>query len=147
MQRLGRFSWRSLLVGAMVTVATASLSANVQRQKWWKSEEVKAHLALTDRQVAELEEIYQATLPQLRSLDKELHALETDLSKMIDEMNVQEWEVRLQIDKVEAIRSALSKARTLMLYRMHKVMTPQQRDLFHDWAERQRKPNRENRRR
>jgi Spy/CpxP family protein refolding chaperone len=129
----------------MVTVATTSLTATAQRQKWWQSEELKAHLELTAQQVAEIEQIYQATLPRLRSLDKELRALESQLSKMIDEMNVTEWEVTLQIDKVEASRSALGKARTLMLYQMHKVMTPQQRDTFHDWGERHRKSSRENR--
>ncbi len=148
MQRFGRFSGRFLLLGVMVaTSVTTTLTAAAQRQKWWQSAELKAHLGLTNKQVAEIEQIFEATQPQLRSLDKELHALEAQLSKMIDEMTVREWEITLQIDKVEATRSALSKARTLMLYRMHRVMTPQQRDLFHDWAESQRKSSRDNPRR
>ena len=53
-------------------------------------------------------------------------------------MQAEEWEVALQIDKVEAARSALSKTRTLMLYRMHKTLTSEQSEALHAMWERRR---------
>ena len=53
-------------------------------------------------------------------------------------MQAEEWEVALQIDKVEAARSALSKTRTLMLYRMHKTLTAGQIEALHAMWERRR---------
>ena len=53
-------------------------------------------------------------------------------------MQAEEWEVTLQIDKVESARSALSKTRILMLYRMHKMLSPEQLDGLHRLSERRR---------
>ena len=53
-------------------------------------------------------------------------------------MQAEEWEVALQIDRVEAARSALSKTRTLMLYRMHKTLSAEQLEALHAMWERRR---------
>ena len=55
---------------------------------------------------------------------------------LIDAMEADEWEVTLQIDKVEAARNALSKIRTLMLYRMHRALSAAQRDALRDASDR-----------
>ena len=53
-------------------------------------------------------------------------------------MQAEEWEVTLQIDKVESARGALSKTRILMLYRMHKELSATQLDGLHDLRDRRR---------
>ena len=63
-------------------------------------------------------------------------------------MQVEEWEVTLQIDKVESARGALSKTRILMLYRMHKELPATQLDGLHDlWDRRRSKADAKTRRR
>ena len=59
----------------------------------------------------------------MQSLNEE----EAGLSELIDAMEADEWEITLQIDKVESARSALSKTRILMLYRMHRELSQDQR--------------------
>ena len=54
-----------------------------------------------------------------------------ELASIMHTTKAKEWEVTLQIDKVESTRSALRKARTLMLYRMHKKLTSEQQDDLH----------------
>ena len=125
----------------VLALAVGSAAAS-QRHKWWQAGEVKTYLGLTDEQTSQIEEIFQSTQPTLRQLDKDFRRISDELSKMIDEMSADEWEITLQIDKVEAARSALSKARTLMFYRMHKVMTAEQRDAFSKWSEQHRSSDR-----
>ena len=110
-----------------------------QRHKWWQSDAVRAELGLTDRQSAELEEIFQAMRPRQRELVERLRVEEAALAAIMQAPDAAEWEVTLQIDRVETTRSALSKTRTLMLYRMHRVLAPPQREALHDLWERRRR--------
>ena len=57
----------------------------------------------------------------------ELEKQEAALSRLLTESNDDEAVVVRTIDRVEAARSALAKTRTLMLYRMHRLLSPDQR--------------------
>jgi len=98
-----------------------------QRHRWWESGEVRTELGITDEQSAALGEIWEEAAPILESLMAALDEEEQILSDLIAEMNAEEWELGLQIDKVETARSAISKARILMLYHMRQELTPAQR--------------------
>ena len=134
------------LAGPLVVLAAAAWLAPPaaeakasQRHKWWQSDAVRAELRLTDRQSEELEEIFQAMRPRQRELVERLRGEEKALATIMHAPDAAEWEVTLQIDRVETTRSALGKARTLMLYRMHRVLTAEQRDALHDLWERRRR--------
>ena len=96
---------------------------------------MKAELGLTGEQSERLEEIYQSTLPNLRSLMQSLNEEEAELSDLIDAMDADEWEITLHIDRVESARSALSKTRIVMLYRMHRELSQDQRDALRKWSD------------
>ena len=132
--------WRIpvVLLAATASVGLAADADATQRFKWWQSGEAKAEIGLTDGQEADLEAIFQALRPKLRELVQRLEREEDDLTRIMHAMEAEEWEVALQIDKVEAARSALSKTRTLMLYRMHRTLTSEQLDAFHAMWERRR---------
>jgi len=94
--------------------------------KWWIDEPMRTELGITDAQSASVEQVWQKTIPKLREVRERLDRLEEELSQMI--LNaVDEATVAAQIDKVESTRSEGAKARTLMLYRMNRVLTPEQR--------------------
>ena len=125
-------------------------SAEAQRYKWWQSAEVEGAIGLTPDQGARIEAIFQELRPTLREQMQGLGREEEELSQLMHAMVAEEWEVALQIDQVEAARSALSKTRTLMLYRMHKVLTQPQIEALHDlWERRESRgsPSRESGRR
>ena len=124
------------LVTASVALATDANAA--QRFKWWQSGEVQAEIGLTEEQETDLEAIFQAIRPKLRELMQRLEREEDELTRIMHAMQAEEWEVALQIDKVEAARSALSKTRTLMLYRMHRTLTAEQLEALHAMWERRR---------
>jgi Spy/CpxP family protein refolding chaperone len=98
------------------------------RHKWWHDDQIKAELALSPQQAQEIEQIFQASVPRLRTLKEQLDVLEKDLSRMIRERTSPETTVAQQLDRVESTRSELNKARMLMIYKMHRVLTSEQNE-------------------
>ena len=95
--------------------------------KWWVEEPMRGELGITDQQSAAIEQLWQKTIPKLREARERIDTLEEQLSRMIRDSS-DEAAVVAQIEKVENTRSEANKARTLMLYRMNRVLTPDQRD-------------------
>ena len=96
------------------------------RFAWWRCDRYQKHLGLTTDQVTRLEGAWQAALPELRKGRDDLDRQEAELSRLI-ETNADETVVTHQVDKVEAIRSRLNKARTLVIWRHRQMLTPEQR--------------------
>jgi Spy/CpxP family protein refolding chaperone len=95
--------------------------------KWWQDEKFKAELRLTPEQTAKIDEVFNTTFPKLRASYEELNRREEQLSNLISAIDTTEADVLRQADQVEAVRSELSKNRTLMLFRMRRVLSPEQR--------------------
>jgi Spy/CpxP family protein refolding chaperone len=117
------------LVSAALSCALAIPAAAGQggKFKWWHSERFIRELALTTDQTARIDAVFQASWPALHAAKSDLDRLETELSRIIAEGTASEAQVLQQIDRVEASRSAMGRTRSLMLYRMHKLLTPDQR--------------------
>lgn len=130
---------------AVVLALGLPLTAQAQGFKWWQSERYQADLALSPDQVTRLEAVFQALVPRMTAGKEELEALEKRLSDVIGEGTASEAEVMKQVDTVEAARSALGRTRTLMIYRMYRVLTPEQRlkmKALHDKWEQDRRQGR-----
>jgi|RhiMethySRZTD1v2_1073278.scaffolds.fasta_scaffold485459_3 Spy/CpxP family protein refolding chaperone len=97
------------------------------RPKFWIEPKLRQEIGITDQQSAALESIFSNSIGGLRDAHKELDALEAVLSRTIQENTADVFTVSQQVDKVEAARSAYNKARTVMLYRMNLLLTPEQR--------------------
>jgi Spy/CpxP family protein refolding chaperone len=135
----------TMLMGwLMLAMVAPDLAAAEQtpapRPKWWQSADCRAAVGITDQQSASIERIFQSVLPELRAEKAELERQETALARLLKDESAGEAVVIRTIDRVEAARSALAKTRTLMLYRMHRVLSPEQRvrlDTYHQNQERE----------
>jgi Spy/CpxP family protein refolding chaperone len=94
--------------------------------RWWADEPERTELGITDQQSAAIEQIWQKTFPRLKELRERLDQLEETMSQMIRDA-ADEAAVMAHVDKVESTRTEANKARVLMLYRMNRVLTPDQR--------------------
>jgi Spy/CpxP family protein refolding chaperone len=103
-----------------------------QRSKWWQDEKVKAELRLAPEQSARIEEIFDASFAKMKDVYDDLNRREEQLSNLISGNDVTEAQLLKQADQVEAIRSTLSKSRTLMLFRMRRVLSADQRSKLVD---------------
>lgn len=131
----------TLCASALASLATPADAG--QRHKWWESGDIQAELGITDDQSEAIEEVYQSARPTLRALMETLNAEEESLSVLIDATDTREADVAAQIDSVEAARGALSKERLLMVYRMHRELSIEQRFGLREWMdENRRRPRR-----
>ena len=96
-----------------------------ERWKWWLYD--RAELGITDRQSTEINQIFESTLPKLRESREELDRADKELSQTIKQHTADIATISLLIDRVESARSQNTKMRVLMLYRMHLLLTPDQR--------------------
>jgi len=99
-----------------------------QPPKWWVEPKLRAELGITDQQSAAIEAIWSKDYKRRVETRKRLEELEARLDKMVLDASVDEAAIVAQIDKVEAARTEVSKSRIVMLYRINKVLTPEQRE-------------------
>jgi len=118
--------WRGLVWCVVLAVAAPAV-AGAQGFKWWQSDKFKSDLALLPDQITRLEEVYQGLRPTLTAGKEELDRLESSLSKLIAAGEAPEGDVMKMVDQVEHSRAELAKSRTLMIYRMHRILTADQR--------------------
>ena len=109
-----------------------------RRVKWWVDEKSRAELGITDQQSADIEQIFQSTLPTLRQVRKELEELEGKLSQMVKDGTAPVTAVTEQVERVENARAEMNKRRTVMLYRIDRVLSAEQRAKLKAWHERER---------
>ena len=98
------------------------------RWKWWLHPDTKRELRLTEVQTKKINDIWDATAPKQREKYDELHKLEDALAKIIKENTADVAVVEKLVEKVERLRAETATTRTMMLYRMHLQLTPEQRE-------------------
>ena len=115
----------SCLVLSLIVQAVAS-PALAQGFKWWQTERFKKELALTTEQISRIEGIYQTTEPLVRAQKHAIDRREEKLSKVIQDPKSDEAMLLQATDRLEAARNELSRTRTLMLFRIRRVLTDEQ---------------------
>lgn len=101
-------------------------ATGAQRFRWWKDEAFIREMALTPDQSARIETVFQAALPALRAQQRALSMLEEELTKLVQEATVEESELDHFVAKVEAARADLARSRTMMIYRIRRILTREQ---------------------
>ena len=102
--------------------------ASAQGFKWWQSDTFIRGLGLTQEQSTKIEAVFQHTAPVLRKQKETLDRAQADFNQMVEASD--DAQVMAQVGVVEAARSELNKSRTMMLLRMRRVLTPDQRVTF-----------------
>jgi Spy/CpxP family protein refolding chaperone len=97
------------------------------RVPWWKAPDTRAELGITDKQSKDIDDIFQETVPALRAAKEELDKLDETVAKLIKEGTADISVVARQVQQAEQARANLTTKRTVMLYRMHRLLTPEQR--------------------
>ena len=95
------------------------------RWKWWLYD--RSELGITDRQSADIDRIFEETIPGQRAKREELERLEAALAIVVKENRADVATVAQKVDRIESLRAELNKTRTVMLYRINLLLTPEQR--------------------
>ena len=112
-----------LVLSAIVLAVPGVASA---QGKWWQSERFKKELALAPEQITRIEGIYQSTMPLLRAQKEAFDRREEKLSKVIADPKSDEAMVVQATDRLEAARNEMGRTRTLMFFRIRRVLSDEQ---------------------
>jgi Spy/CpxP family protein refolding chaperone len=124
-----------LAAGVVIAWALAGSTAWAQppnrsespNRPWWKDANQKAELRLSEDQATRVETIYQEWRPRLDASFRELRKRESQLDTLIRGNDTSEAEIIRQLEQVKQARGEMNQNWTLMLYRMYRVLAPDQR--------------------
>jgi len=115
-----------LILSLFVQAAATPASAQGFSFKWWQSERFQKELKLTSEQITRIEGIFQASEPLLRAQKQAVDRREEKLSKVISDPKSDEPGVIQATDRLELSRNELTRTRTLMLFRIRRVLNDDQ---------------------
>jgi Spy/CpxP family protein refolding chaperone len=121
--RIRRILW-AVVPAAGVLISSSAWAAS---DEWWNIKHVQRALELTPSQVRTIDAIFRHDLAERKRLRATLDRLELRLARAMargDQVAVE------LIDVVENTRARRNVLRTLMLFRMHGVLSPRQRELL-----------------
>jgi len=98
-----------------------------RRMPWWKAADTRAELGISDKQSKDIDEVFQSTYPSLRADKEALDRLDEVVARTIKEGTADISTVNQQVSQAEQARAKLAASRTMMLYRMHRLLSPEQR--------------------
>jgi Spy/CpxP family protein refolding chaperone len=101
-------------------------AAALAQGRWWQSERFQKELGLTKEQITRIEGVYQSTTPLLRAQKEAFDRREEKLSKILADPKSDEAMVVQATDRLEAARNEMGRTRTLMIFRIRRVLTDEQ---------------------
>lgn len=114
-----------------------------RRWMWWRIAESRAELGITEQQSNEIDQIFQSTVSALRSAKDDLDKLDANVAQMIKAATADVSAVNQLVGRAERARAKLTTTRTVMFYRMHRVLSADQRvklnTMFERWEAERRK--------
>jgi len=97
-----------------------------QGSRWWHSERFQKELKLAAEQVIRIEGIFQASEPLLRVQKDAVDRREEKLSRVISDPKSDEAAVIQATDRLELARNEMTRTRTLLLFRIRRVLNDEQ---------------------
>jgi Spy/CpxP family protein refolding chaperone len=116
-----------------------------ERHKWWQGDQAK-ELGLTREQSDKLEGIYQQVFPRIQSASQDADAAQKELNRIISGDRTTEVDVVRQLNYVQVQRDEMNRQFVLMLFRMNRELTPEQRAKVRAMFDRREQERREGRR-
>jgi Spy/CpxP family protein refolding chaperone len=137
-----------LALAALVIVATANVSEardpqesqsgqqkseardgrrdSSDRRPWWKNPKDMAEIGLTAEQSKTIDDIFHSEIEKMKPLREAINKLEPPLNETIRANTTDVSVVAKQVEKIERMRAELNTLRTVMLYRMRRVLNSDQ---------------------
>jgi Spy/CpxP family protein refolding chaperone len=94
--------------------------------EWWKDADVAKQVGLRPDQASRIDRFYASRVKDIDPVVQEFKKERDTLDKMLADRTVDESTLNLQITKYNALNSTIVQSRYLMLYRISKVLEPDQ---------------------
>jgi len=96
------------------------------RSQWWKDEGIKKEMKLTEMQARQINSIFESRVKSITPWYEDWLKQNAELDRMARERTVDVSTFEIQASHVETLRSRLNETRTVMLYRIYRVLDPGQ---------------------
>lgn len=106
------------------------------RRPWWKDPKDMTEIGITAEQSEEIDQIFKAEIARMRPLRETIDTLEKSLDATIRENTADVAVFSRQVQKIESKRAELNAMRTVMLYRMRRVLNAEQNARFQAMVDR-----------
>ena len=135
---------KSFICLVLSVIVLGAAAPALAQGRWWQSERYKKDLALTAEQITRIEDIFQAAAPLARAQKEAFDRREEKLSKVIADPKSDEADVIKATDLLEVARNEMNRSRTLLLFRIRRVLNDEQLAKLnalhsHDRSERERR--------
>ena len=106
------------------------------RRPWWKNPKDMGEIGLTADQSATIDGIWKAGIDKYLALRRTVNELERALDETIRANTADISAFERQVNRIESKRAELNSMRTVMLYRMRRVLNAEQNEKFQAMADR-----------
>ena len=103
---------------------------NRECHPWWKEARCVAEIGITPEQSATIDSIFRTEIEKMKPLRESVNQLERSLNEMIRANTTDVVVFTRQVQKIEKMRAELNTMRTVMLYRMRRVLNSEQNAKF-----------------
>lgn len=126
----------AICAGVAVAIAFCQSTRGVAADTvfWWDSPSIQSTVALTPEQVSRLDAIYRESLPARRLLREQLTYLHAQLDRVLAEGRLDDTQGRLLAARVFEAEKRRNIARTIMLLRMYRLLSAEQRGRLADFG-------------
>jgi hypothetical protein len=121
---------RTIAAAAMLSAGLAAATPCAAQSRWWQSPETRARLGLTDTQSRELATVYEGVLPERTRLAEKVARLNAKLDEALFSSAATEDDIKALADQVASVEAQRRRVRFLMLYRMRRILTADQRAML-----------------
>lgn len=120
---------RHIILGLCLIAAVGNLSTSVGTQgyRWWHNDAIRGELELTRSQVDTIDTLFVSTLEERHALRRELDRHEEYVEQLLARGDIDDTQAIEAITRLEATRARRNAARTVMLFRMYRVLSTEQR--------------------
>jgi Spy/CpxP family protein refolding chaperone len=101
---------------------------NQDRRDWWRNPPDVAEIGLSAEQSKTIDDIFKAEIEKMKPLREVVNRLEHALDETMRANTADLSAFVRQVQKIETKRAELNTMRTVMLYRMRRVLTPAQNE-------------------
>jgi Spy/CpxP family protein refolding chaperone len=107
------------------------------RRPWWKNPRDMAEIGLTADQSTKIDKLFHTELGKMKLMRAEINELERGVDATMRANTTDIAAFARQVEQVEHKRAELNKARTVMLYRMRRVLNAEQNVKFQAFYDRE----------
>lgn len=94
--------------------------------EWWNDPAAQKELGLSAEKIKQIDDLFERRSRDLKPMVEELQRQRLDLDKMTQAAVTDEPIYSLQVFRVESLQARLRESRTMMLYRMYRMLQPEQ---------------------